>query len=416
MESPIPARQHRIQSVVSETWGRGTVYDCDYDYDYDEETLDSKRSLVKGSRSKLSQKMSGLSELEICSEDSETVLKNRLPFLLSAFFATIFEDVLAQVWILENCNNGLKIQKMMADMDYLTAIKYNVRRNEVNDELDGVNAQNLNSVVFKIKKLDTDRKFLNNVMTATYLSLAQTHSFEPLSKCINSILELDEYRLQIAEEENKNKLIRKELSKQLRQQHNHIRTVLYDTDVTIDKLRTQVEDSVLYSEVRGRYIDNWQRARTEQHNQSIYDTEHKPASVIEYYKKRSDHEIRIHTEVDTLVSIAINEILQRIEEWMDKYDKDMEAIDLNIQRKKNDYQDTRERRKRLEETFEKHISQMKLWNDFKEEREKIRAYRAKMTKSAIIVQAWWRGLLVRLELGPFRPRKPKHVAKKKYEY
>lgn len=44
-------------------------------------------------------------------------------------------------------------------------------------------------------------------MTATYLSLAQTRTFEPLYQCINSILELDEYRAQLAEEENKNKML-----------------------------------------------------------------------------------------------------------------------------------------------------------------------------------------------------------------
>jgi hypothetical protein len=41
---------------------------------------------------------------------------------------------------------------------------------------------------------------------------------------------------------------------------------------------------------------------------------------------------------------------------------------------------------------------MKDWIHFKEEREKARQYVEKMTKSAIIVQAWWRGLLVRRPL------------------
>uniref|UniRef100_A0A2H1WNK2 Dynein regulatory complex protein 9 n=1 Tax=Spodoptera frugiperda TaxID=7108 RepID=A0A2H1WNK2_SPOFR len=411
MAAPIPGRQQRILSTVTDTWGQGTVYE----YDYEEETLEAKRSVIKRSRSRLDQKISEIAEeVEITSEDFEPEVENKLPFLMSAFFATIFEDILAQVGILENCNNGLKIVKTMAEIDHLKALKYNVRQSQVKDELDGVNSQNINSMIFKIRKLDTDRKFLKNIMTATYLSLAQTRTFEPLYQCINSILELDEYRAQLAEEENKNKIIRRELSRQVRQQHIHIRTAVYDTDVAIDKLRTQVEDSVLYSEVRSRYIDNWQNARTEQHHQSIFDIENKPASSIEYYKKRSDQEVRIHTEVENLVTIAINEILQRIESWMDKYDKDMEKIDLDIQRKKNDYQNARDRRVHLEETLAKHEVQMKQWNDFKEEREKIRAYRAKMTKSAIIVQAWWRGLLVRLELGPFRPRKPKHAAKKKF--
>jgi IQ domain-containing protein G len=56
---------------------------------------------------------------------------------------------------------------------------------------------------------------------------------------------------------------------------------------------------------------------------------------------------------------------------------------------------------------------MKDWIHFKEEREKARQYVEKMTKSAIIVQAWWRGLLVRRQLGPYKIPKKKGGGKKK---
>lgn len=56
---------------------------------------------------------------------------------------------------------------------------------------------------------------------------------------------------------------------------------------------------------------------------------------------------------------------------------------------------------------------MKAWNHFKDEREKARQYVKKMTNSAIIIQAWWRGLLVRKQLGPYRVIKKKGEDKKK---
>lgn len=56
---------------------------------------------------------------------------------------------------------------------------------------------------------------------------------------------------------------------------------------------------------------------------------------------------------------------------------------------------------------------MKDWKKFKEEREIARRYHEKMMTSAIIVQAWWRGLLVRLHLGPYKKvKKPKKDQKK----
>lgn len=59
----------------------------------------------------------------------------------------------------------------------------------------------------------------------------------------------------------------------------------------------------------------------------------------------------------------------------------------------------------------KHAELIKSWIKFKEDREAARQYREKMTKSAIIVQAWWRGLLVRQQLGPYKVFKKKGQTK-----
>ncbi|KAJ8724097.1 hypothetical protein PYW07_008077 [Mythimna separata] len=330
-------------------------------------------------------------------------------FMLTSLFTSILEDVLTQLWILERCNNGLALVKTLSDYDYLKAIKYGVYdANEVKDELEGIDPKNLNCTIYKIKKLDSDRKYVNKVMIGTYMGLAQSFSFDNLVSFIRSYEKLELYRINLEEEETKNKQLRRELSKQVRQQRNHIKTVLYDTEVIINKLRTQIEDSVLYSEVRSRYIDNWQVARTEQHEQTIYDIEYDPATNIEYYKRRTDHEFRVHNEVETLVTITINETLEKIEEWMEKFEIDMDKIDLKIQMKKNEYQNAREKRIKYEEKLECHQKRMNEWIEFKTAREIARKYREKMLTSAIIVQAWWRGLLVRLSLGPYKkPNKPK---------
>lgn len=57
--------------------------------------------------------------------------------------------------------------------------------------------------------------------------------------------------------------------------------------------------------MRIRYVDNWQRARTEQHCQMIYDEESYPLGLIEYYKQRIDQEQRIHADVVLLMNVAI---------------------------------------------------------------------------------------------------------------
>lgn len=61
----------------------------------------------------------------------------------------------------------------------------------------------------------------------------------------------------------------------------------------------------------------------------------------------------------------LQETLEKVDNWMNKYDKDMENIDLKIQIKKNDYQNMLDKRNRLEETVVKLSSISKVLKNIK---------------------------------------------------
>ncbi|XP_062532173.1 dynein regulatory complex protein 9 isoform X2 [Bombyx mori] len=336
-----------------------------------------------------------------------------LSYMSSSMFATILEDTIIQIRILDECNSELRIIKTLADIKLLRALKFGIAQPKTADELENIDPKNLECENYKIYKLDSDRRNIINAITDLYVEMTLNKNYKTLTSFLNSIFDKEHYRIALAENEAKNKLERRELTKQIRQLRNHIKTVLYDNEVTIDSLKSQVEDSVLDSECSSRYVDNWQVARTEQHLEVINEAENSCIETIEQYKLKIEHEQRIHSEVELLTNITINETLEKIEKWMSKYDRDMEGIDIDMQRKKNHYQDMRDKRINFENTIEKHDLLMKQWINFKEEREKARIYRENMTKSAIIVQAWWRGLLVRRRLGPYRVGRKRRGRKKK---
>nr|XP_053613545.1 dynein regulatory complex protein 9-like [Plodia interpunctella] len=408
----------RVLSVVEDTWGTGTIFT-----DEPEEAKKSEHRLKMKSRAELSSKHldvgKGSPSVPLAVVDSHEPLDDdhseakRLSYLESSMLASVLEDIITQMRILGAVNNELHIHKTMSDMGLLRALKYGVEQPKVSDELDGIDQRNLGCMKYKLDKLDADRKYILKVMVDLYADLVLRKRVDFLKECVNVILNRNAHFKFLLEDEARNRIIRRDLNKQLRQQRNHIKSVIYDTDAHIEDLSSQVEDAVLNSECRSRYVDNWQRARTEQHIQTIKDWEYSPTTTIEYYKRRYDHEQRVHAEVELLVNIMINETLAKVENWMDKYDKDMENIDLRIQIKKNDYQNELDRRIELEETIELHDKMMKDWIHFKDEREKARLYREKMTNAAICVQAWWRGLLVRLQLGPYKPPKKKGGGGKK---
>ncbi|CAH0728101.1 unnamed protein product, partial [Brenthis ino] len=320
----------------------------------------------------------------------------RLPYFPACSFATILEDIVTQLHILDECNSETRISKVKSDMTALLTRKYGVAEKAVKDELDDINLNNLHCVEYKLDKLQWDRKLVHQVLTETYLNLSKERKFQTLVEYVDNI-------------ETK---LRRELNRQLRQQRIHVKSVTYDTNTEIERLKSNLEDSELNSQTRGRYVGGWQRARTEQHLQTIYDKEIVPIHNIEHLKTKIDQEQRVHTEIEVLINIKINEVLEKVEEWMSKYDKDMENMDLKIQLKRNEYEHTYDRRLELEQTLEKHAELIKNWVAFKEEREAIRQYREKMTTAAVAVQAWWRGLLVRLQLGPYKVVKRKGAANK----
>jgi hypothetical protein len=58
--------------------------------------------------------------------------------------------------------------------------------------------------------------------------------------------------------------------------------------------------------MRSRYVDCWQRARTEQNEQQIRNREADPIVKIEFFKQQCDHEQRVHSEVELHTTILIN--------------------------------------------------------------------------------------------------------------
>ncbi|XP_047536956.1 dynein regulatory complex protein 9-like [Vanessa atalanta] len=383
------SRQDKITSDVEATWGRAS--DFSQSFERDPKTQDQEV------------------------RDEITQETNWLPFFMASLFATTLEDIIAQLYILFEINSELRILKMRTEMLENLARKYGVKQKTVIDELDDIDPKKLGCLEYKLKKLQSDRLLVLKILQDTYLDLSSNCQYNALYENVNRIRDRQNHLKNLIEVESNNRILRRELNRQLRQQRNHIKSITYDTNIDIELLKTNLEDAELNSEIRSRYVLGWQRARTEQHVQMIYDKELMPNQTIEYLKMKADQEQRVHTEIELLNNIRINEVLVEVEHWMGKYDKDIERMDLKVQLKKNDYEYICDKRLELEETLVKHEESINNWKKFNEEREADRQYRENMFNAATTVQAWWRGFLVRQQLGPYKVVKKKGPAPKPEE-
>lgn len=63
--------------------------------------------------------------------------------------------------------------------------------------------------------------------------------------------------------------------------------------------------------------------------------------------------------------------------------------------------------------FEEHRKAIENYLEFKETAKREAEYLQMLENMATRIQAWWRGLMVRLKLGPFNPKKGKKGKKGK---
>ncbi|GBP22991.1 hypothetical protein EVAR_15665_1 [Eumeta japonica] len=156
------------------------------------------------------------------------------------------------------------------------------------------------------------------------------------------------------------------------------------------------------------YADKWLKAKRDVYEQHV---PHMHISIIQL-----NNEKRIHKEIARIYEIAIKEKEDAVEYWHKRFANDITYMKKNIAVKREDLQNTITKCGELQQLFNLHAGEMNAWLTFKRERAARRAREERARISATLIQAWWRGVMVRRALGAFRylrHRKPQTKVKKK---
>lgn len=96
---------------------------------------------------------------------------------------------------------------------------------------------------------------------------------------------------------------------------------------------------------------------------------------------------------------------EKVEHWMEKYDNDVEAkqkeLDSLKAAKASDLM-------RLQELTQRYHEYSKVVQDDRDHKERLRKEAERELeeqKACVDIQAWWRGVMVRKQLGPYKPKK-----------
>ncbi|CAI9532248.1 unnamed protein product [Staurois parvus] len=139
----------------------------------------------------------------------------------------------------------------------------------------------------------------------------------------------------------------------------------------------------------------------------LHDVRQEKKVELQKVKEKMDEEIRVHVEIENFLRQHQQELEEKLEYWMEKYDKDTEEKQAELNALKtarvNDLTLLQDLAKQYEE-YEKVIIEDRLEKEKAQEQKKQEQVEL---SSAIKIQAWWKGTMVRKGLGPYKKSKSK---------
>ncbi|XP_053076968.1 dynein regulatory complex protein 9 isoform X2 [Acinonyx jubatus] len=214
-------------------------------------------------------------------------------------------------------------------------------------------------------------------------------------------------KIQVDREEKGRKQIRS-LQKQLLNVKRERQAEVQSRNEYIAHLKDQLQEMKAKTNLENRYMKRNTELQISQTQKKCNRTEELLLEEIEKLRLKTEEENRIHMEIETFLRKEQQKLEEKLEFWMEKFDKDteMKQNELNALKsaKASDLAHLQDLAKMIRE-FEQVIIEDRI------EKEKTRKKTEQdhlELKSVLQLQAWWRGTMVRRELGGFKmPKKDK---------
>ncbi|XP_020841676.1 dynein regulatory complex protein 9 isoform X1 [Phascolarctos cinereus] len=261
-------------------------------------------------------------------------------------------------------------------------------------------------------KVQIDRDYASKILKETVNEMQELGTFTSLLKALDKEKEKKaNFCKAIAREENMKKQI-KSLQKELQDIKNQRQVEAQGQNEYIANLKDQLQELKAKTNMESRYVKKNTDLQIAQTQKKCNKNEEVLLEEIDKLRLKIEEEVRVHLEIESFLKKEQQKLEEKLEYWMEKYDKDteMKQNELNSLKsaKASDLATLQDLAKQLRE-FEQVIIEDRL------EKEKARKkidQDALELKSIIKLQAWWRGTMVRRELGNFKmPKKEKDNGK-----
>eukprot|EP00794_Sanderia_malayensis_P011295 gene11295-12476_t len=263
------------------------------------------------------------------------------------------------------------------------------------------------------RKIQADRKFVFDILCTALDEIKTTQTFNGLVTAVNEEKnkKTDLQNIILQEEESRKKV--KQLQRQLLDVKKEREIEVQKRKEMIAHLKDQLQETKAKTSMETKYIKKDAEVRVSCTQKNCQKSEQDLREEIEVLRQKIDEEARVNNEIESFLRQHYSMLGEKLDYWMAKYDKDIEAKqheldalkankshDLNrlqeLTKKYNDYEKVV-----LEDRREKEIERKKAERELEE------------LKACIKIQSWWKGVMVRRQLGPYSKKKKKKGKKGK---
>ncbi|XP_025926751.1 dynein regulatory complex protein 9 isoform X4 [Apteryx rowi] len=326
--------------------------------------------------------------------------------------------------VLENCVDQLSI------LGYITPVPYEGRA-----DISHIDSQEIKEITETQKELDIKYQELvssrqGSGETVTSKSLKSNELEQQLQKsgdlerphCLfnrtmkHRAMSADNLRKVQADREEEGKKEIKSLQQQLQDVKKETEMELQERGNIIAFLSDQLQEMKAKTDMESSYVKKNTELQVQQTQKKCSNAGNDLDKETEKLRSKTDEEIRVHMEIENFLRQQQMKVEEKLEYWMDKYEKDTEAKDQELNTLKESKANNLETLQRLASecwTFEETIISDRVE---KEAARRQLEQDALELKSILKLQAWWRGTMVRRNLGCYKDLKEtleRQLSKKK---
>ncbi|XP_037036817.1 dynein regulatory complex protein 9 [Bradysia coprophila] len=262
-------------------------------------------------------------------------------------------------------------------------------------------------------KLENEIELLRLVLIDLIDELHTSMSFTHLQTKINEFLrdartEYDFIREFIS---NDNRVA--ELKLQLKQSKDSGEKMLKELNDEIMDVESRIYDIQIQNELKFCLVSKWENTRHQQANIILSKEVTKLMDSTNEYKVKIDREQLAINDIRNFLNFQIDDLSTQIDQWMERYVKEVQELDTEIGQVKDAIQDVKSKNEDITGRYDMRQSDIDEYREEQRILEEKRKFEEKQCNSAIRIQSWWRGVMVRMELGPYRPKKKNKKGGKK---